>query len=305
MATRPPNCGSLPNSAVVRIEKLSKGYKGRPALIDLSLIIERGEIFGLLGHNGAGKSTTFGCMLGHLYPDQGEVFIDGHSVQKHRSEAMQRVGAIFETPAFYEYMTGWQNLRFLVSLSRLEEDARLREVVELVGLTPRINDPVRNYSHGMRQRLALAQALLPRPEFIILDEPTEGLDPQGIHEMRDMIRRLRDEHGLTVMLSSHLLSEVEQLCDRVAILHQGRLVFCGVWQTPEQQWLLDLDDWGKAQPVFDRLEATVRPDRRIVLNGPAEMADVIAGLVGAGIRVREAALHKVTLENFYLEHIKP
>lgn len=304
MATRPRNCGSLLNSPVVRIEKLSKAYKGRLALSDLSLTIERGEIFGLLGHNGAGKSTTFGCMLGHLYPSAGEVFIGGHSVQKNRAEAMQRVGAIFETPAFYEYMTGWQNLRFLVSLSKLEEDARLREVVDLVGLTKRINDPVRNYSHGMRQRLALAQALLPRPEFIILDEPTEGLDPQGIHEMREMIRRLRDEHGLTVMLSSHLLSEVEQLCDRVAILHQGEMIFCGKWQTPEQQWTLDLDDWARAQPVLEGLGATVRPDRRVVLNGPAEMADVIAALVGAGVRVREAAQHRVTLENFYLEHIK-
>lgn len=290
---------------MVRLEHLYKSYKGRPALTDLSLTIEPGEIFGLLGHNGAGKSTTFGLMLGHLRPDQGEAFIAGHSVQQNRAEALQRVGAIFETPAFYEYMTGWQNLRFLVSLSRLEDDARLREVVELVGLTARIHDPVRNYSHGMRQRLALAQALLPRPEFIILDEPTEGLDPQGIQEMREMIRRLRDEHGLTVMLSSHLLSEVEQLCDRVAILHQGRLIFSGNWQSSEQIWTLELDDWAKAQPVFERLNITLRGDHQVELPPATEMADLISALVGAGVRVKQAAPHKVTLETFYLEHIKP
>ncbi len=116
---------------------------------------------------------------------------------------------------------------------------------------------MRVYSHGMRQRLALAQALLPDPQFILLDEPTEGLDPEGIQEMREMIRRLRDEHGLTVMLSSHLLSEVEQLCDRVAILHQGRMVFCGSWKSDDLQWRLDLDDWDRAAPIFAVAGVTV------------------------------------------------
>lgn len=288
---------------MVRLEGLKKSFRGRPALEGLSLEIQRQEIFGLLGHNGAGKSTTFGCMLGHLRPDAGEAFIAGQSVQKARALALSRVGAIFETPSFYEYMSGWQNLRFFVSLSGIEPDERLREVVRLVRLEERIHDPVRAYSHGMRQRLALAQALLPNPEFILLDEPTEGLDPEGIHEMRDMIRRLRDEHGLTVMLSSHLLSEVEQLCDRVAILHRGKLVFCGDWKSTEPRWVLDVDDWPKASAVLTAAGTTLHTNNQISIRPGDDVADAVSALVSAGVKVRGVTPVKATLEDFYLERI--
>jgi len=288
---------------MVRLEGLKKSFRGRSALEGLSLEIQRQEIFGLLGHNGAGKSTTFGCMLGHLRPDAGEAFIAGQSVQKERALALSRVGAIFETPSFYEYMSGWQNLRFFVSLSGIESDERLREVVRLVRLEERIHDPVRAYSHGMRQRLALAQALLPNPEFILLDEPTEGLDPEGIHEMRDMIRRLRDEHGLTVMLSSHLLSEVEQLCDRVAILHRGKLVFCGDWKSTEPRWVLDVDHWPKASAVLTAAGATLHANNQISIRPGDDIADAVAALVTTGIKVRGVTPVKATLEDFYLERI--
>lgn len=288
---------------MVRLENLSKAFRGRPALQGLSLEIQRGEIFGLLGHNGAGKSTTFGLMLGHLYPDSGEAFIAGHSVQRERATAISRVGAIFETPAFYEYMSGWQNLRFFVSLSGIEPDERLMEVVKLVRLEGRIHDPVRNYSHGMRQRLALAQALLPDPEFVLLDEPTEGLDPEGIHEMREMIRHLREQRGLTVMLSSHLLSEVEQLCDRVAILHEGKLVFSGSWKSGDAQWRLDLDDWSKAASALEKFGAKRSADSLVTLPPDRDVADLVEVLVSNGIRVRAVIPVRATLEDFYLEHI--
>lgn len=290
-------------SPIVRLENLSKSFRGRPALQNLSLEIHAGEIFGLLGHNGAGKSTTFGLMLGHLHPDAGEAFLAGHSVQRARAAALSRVGAIFETPAFYDYMSGWQNLRFFVSLSGLESDGRLRDIVRLVRLEERIHDPVRAYSHGMRQRLALAQALLPDPEFILLDEPTEGLDPEGIHEMRDMVRRLRDEHGLTVMLSSHLLSEVEQLCDRVAILHRGNLVFCGDWKSGEPRWRLDVDDWTKASVVLTAAGVVPHPGGQISVPPGADISDAVAALVSAGVKVRGVTPVKATLEDFYLERI--
>lgn len=273
------------------------------ALSELSLTMERGEIFGLLGHNGAGKSTTFGMMLGQVHPDGGEAFIAGHSVQRERAAALRRVGAIFETPAFYDYMSGWENLRFFVSLTGLVSPERLLEVVRMVRLEERIHDPVSAYSHGMRQRLALAQALLPDPEFILLDEPTEGLDPEGIHEMREMIRDLRDQRGLTVMLSSHLLSEVELLCDRVAILHRGIMVFCGSWKSDDPRWKLDLDDWERAIPVLRSAGATVTPPDTLLLPLEVDMADVVASLVGAGVRVRSVEPQRTTLEDFYLQHI--
>jgi len=290
---------------VVRLDHLSKSFRGRPALSGLSLEIQRGEIFGLLGHNGAGKSTTFGLMLGHLHPDSGEAFIAGHSVQRERAKAISRVGAIFEAPAFYEYMSGWHNLQFFVSLSGIVPDERLMEVVKLVRLEKRIHDPVRAYSHGMRQRLALAQALLPNPEFVLLDEPTEGLDPEGIQEMREMIRRLRDERGLTVMLSSHLLSEIERLCDRVAILHQGRMIFCGSWKGGEPHWRLDLDDAAKAAPVLEKLGVVSGAHHLVSLRPGGDMADVVAALVHAGVRVRGVEVVQATLEDFYMSHLVP
>jgi ABC-2 type transport system ATP-binding protein len=288
---------------MVRLENLSKSFHRRPALENLSLEIARGEIFGLLGHNGAGKSTTFGLTLGHLYPDAGEAFIGGVSVQRDRDRALARTGAIFETPAFYEYLSGWHNLRFFVSLGGWVSDARFREIIGLVRLEERIHDPVRTYSHGMRQRLALAQALLPNPEFVLLDEPTEGLDPEGIFEMRELIRRLRDEQGLTVLLSSHLLTEVEQLCDRVAILHRGRLVFCGNWKSGDPRWDVEVDDWGLARPVLDAAGAAEVAPGRITLPAGADMADVVAALVRVGVRVRAVTPVRASLEDFYLEHV--
>ena len=212
---------------MIRLERLSKTFGGRPALHELTLEIPKGQIFGLLGHNGAGKSTTFGMILGQVHPTGGVAYIRDVSVQRHRLRALQGVGAIFETPAFYDYLSGWTNLRIFTAYTRKLPERELMETVRFVGLAERIHDPVRVYSHGMRQRLALAQALLPRPELVLLDEPAEGLDPEGIHEMRHLILKLNREHGMTVLLSSHLLAEVEQVCDRIAVLNKGRMIFEG------------------------------------------------------------------------------
>jgi ABC-2 type transport system ATP-binding protein len=294
---------------MLRIDQISKKFSARQALYPLSLEVASGEIFGMLGHNGAGKSTTFGISLGHVRPDTGEVFISGFSVQKNRARALGRVGAIFESPAFYNYLSGWRNLEMLVALTSRPDPARMRQVIELVGLTNRINDPVSVYSHGMRQRLALAQALLPDPEFIILDEPSEGLDPEGIEEMRHLILRLREEHGLTVLLSSHLLSEVEQICDRVAILNQGQMIYCGAWKdemNAAPRFRFELDDWPGAQGVFsnagcgmvDELEPVV------VLPAGVDISDLVAALVHAGVRVRRVEPLQWSLEDFYLTRIR-
>jgi ABC-2 type transport system ATP-binding protein len=288
---------------MVSLRSLYKTFGKRPAIEDISLEVPEGEIFGLLGHNGAGKSTTFGIMLGMVAPSRGEAFIAGHSVQKNRSLALAGVGAIFETPSFYEYLTGWENLRFFVSLSGQDVPRRdLEEAVGLVGLSDRIGDPVKNYSHGMRQRLGLAQALVPRPGFILLDEPTDGLDPLGIREMRGMIRRLRDEFGITVMLSSHLLSEVEQLCDRVAILHQGRMVFCGAWKQTPDLWQFTLDPWERAAEILSA--QGLRPFQECWA-APAgfDPAVLVEVLVQAGVHVRGVQPVRQTLEDFYLETI--
>jgi ABC-2 type transport system ATP-binding protein len=212
---------------MIELRQVTKKFGSRKAVDDLTLAVPRGEIFGLLGHNGAGKSTAIGMMLGQVWPTNGEVRVCGFEVTGHRAQALQKVGAIFETPAFYDYLSGWHNLEILSHYTARTPAARIREVVDWVGLTGREHGKVKTYSHGMRARLALAQALLPQPELLILDEPGSGLDPEGIAEMRQTIVRLHRELGLTILLSSHLLSEVEQICSRIAVLNQGRKVFEG------------------------------------------------------------------------------
>lgn len=172
---------------MLEIDHLVKNFHDSPTLKGVSFRVERGQIYGLLGHNGAGKSTTLGIILGMVAPTQGEVRIDGVSVQQDRARALRKVGAIFEAPSFYEYLSGWQNLKIFMSYSGRFDEALAKEVVERVGLSKRIHSKVQTYSHGMRQRLALAQALLPEPEILLLDEPTDGLDPEGIKWFRDFI----------------------------------------------------------------------------------------------------------------------
>src|SRR5438477_6681741 len=213
--------------AVLQTEQLTKKYRRRLVVDRLSLTVERGDIFGFLGQNGAGKSTTIRMILGLVRPTSGRVSILGYDMSRQPLRALKRIGAIIEAPAFYENFSGRQNLRMLAAMSGGAERQRIEMALEIVGLRERARDPVRVYSHGMRQRLGIAQALLPNPEFIILDEPTDGLDPQGIREVRLLIRRLRDELGLTVLLSSHLLYEVEQICNRVAIIDRGRMLYQG------------------------------------------------------------------------------
>lgn len=292
---------------MIRIENLHKNFKGKPALCGISLQVQRGEIFGLLGHNGAGKSTTFGIMLGQVFPDRGEVFVQDVSVQRDRSRALSKIGAIFEAPGFYEYLSGWHNLEILTSYSARVPSQKVAEVVEIVGLTKRIHDRVGTYSHGMRQRLALAQALLPDPELVMLDEPTEGLDPEGIHEIRSLIQRLNRERGLTVIFSSHLLSEVEQLCSRVAILNQGHLLFQGLWsdlQHPKQRYRLELHDWALAAPALAAHGAQTLEHEIIELPDGADIADLVTALVAARVQVRAVEPQRLSLENLYLEAIR-
>jgi ABC-2 type transport system ATP-binding protein len=267
--------------------------------------VPRGEIFGLLGHNGAGKSTAIGMMLGQVWPTSGDALVCGHDVTRERGRALQRVGAIFETPVFYDYLSGYRNLEILAQYSAPVSRSRLLEVTEWVGLGGREQSPVKTYSHGMRSRLALAQALLPDPELLILDEPADGLDPEGIHELRHTIQRLNSELNLTILLSSHLLNEVEQLCTRIAVLRQGRKVFEGTvgQATGNGHWLrLRVNDFPAAVRVLQaaRLITHARDSEAVALHSGAQAADVVSALVSAGLRVQEVAPEGKTLEAFYL-----
>src|SRR6476660_8322679 len=215
------------SDVALQTEELTKRFGARTAVDRLSLQVERGDIYGFLGPNGAGKSTTLRMLLGLVKPTSGVIKFALRASGWEYLRARSRVGAIIETPAFYENFSGRRNLQLLASLSGGATKKRVDEVLDIVDLRDRAGDPFKVYSYGMRQRLGIAQALLPTPEFIILDEPTNGLDPQGIQQTRQLIRRLRNDLRLTVLLSSHLLTEIEQLCNRVGIIHEGRLLYEG------------------------------------------------------------------------------
>lgn len=290
----------------IQIDGVSKAFKGRPAVRDVSLSVPEGGIFGLLGHNGAGKSTTLGMLLGQVFPDTGSLAIHGHDVFTQRAAALGEVGAIFESPCFYDYLTGLQNLRIFRDYTGPCPPGRLDQVIELVGLTQRINHKAGTYSHGMRQRLALAQALLPGPKTLILDEPSDGLDPEGIASMRELIRRLNREFKLTILFSSHLLSEVEQLCTQVAVMHQGEMVFCGDWaQAGFGEGLIDLDvdrpDAALALLAEHGLLKEAHDQRRLILEPGTDTAVVNRLLVEHGFAVSAIAPVKLSLEDFYLQ----
>jgi len=290
---------------VIQLKDLRKEFGRRTAVENLNLSVPAGEIYGLLGHNGAGKSTAIGMMLGQVWPTRGEVRVCGHDVTAHRRRALEKVGAIFESPAFYDYLSGRRNLEILSSYTAPTPRKRIQEVIQWVGLTGREDSKVRTYSHGMRARLALAQALLPQPELLILDEPSDGLDPEGIHEMRHTILRLHRELGLTILLSSHFLNEVEQLCSRIAVLNQGRMVFEGTLADTKQRekWVrLKVGDFTSA--VRELREAKLitgeRDGQFVALEPNAGTDQVVRLLVGKGMPVYEIALAEETLERFYL-----
>jgi len=290
---------------MIELHDVTKKFGGRIAVDALSLAVPRGEIFGLLGHNGAGKSTAIGMMLGQVWPTAGTVRVCGYDVTVQRRAALLRVGAIFETPVFYDYLSARRNLEILSSYSAPTPPARIREVVEWVGLTGRENSKVRTYSHGMRSRLALAQALLPQPELLILDEPSDGLDPEGIHEMRQTILRLHRELGLTILLSSHLLNEVEQLCTRIAVLRQGKKVFegdlAGVTGAAGKV-RLKTPDFAAAVKLLAAhgLIRGVADGRFITLADGHSTAEVTQTLVAAGLAVEGIWQQEQTVEDFYL-----
>jgi len=274
----------------------------------LSFSVERGDIFGFLGQNGAGKSTVIRMMLGLVRPTEGRILMLGHDMTKHPLKALARIGAIVESPAFYDNFSGFDNLRVFAAMSGGASRHRIEETLNLVDLLDRAHDPVRTYSHGMRQRLGIAQALLPHPEFIILDEPTDGLDPQGIREIRLLLPRLRDELGLTIMLSSHLLQEVERVCNAVAIIDAGRVLYQGAIRhlVSEAKLIkLTVEPLEKAYELLNR-----EPRFSVQRNGSQSLyiklqnecvPEVNALLVGNDIRVMELTLQRATLEDVFMQ----
>ena len=213
----------MSKTPILAIRHLNKKIGKRKILKDISFECYPGEVFGFLGPNGAGKTTTIKVVCGLLSIDSGDIEICGTSIRKHYEQAMKHLGAIVENPEHYRHMSGWQNLKLYQNMRPGVSDERLHEVVSLVGLENRIQEPVKKYSLGMRQRLGVAQALLHNPKLLILDEPTNGLDPAGIRQLRDILKQIAHEQEAAVVVSSHLMSEMELMCDRVGLIVNGEI----------------------------------------------------------------------------------
>jgi ABC-2 type transport system ATP-binding protein len=210
--------------AAVVAEHLAKSYGERQAVIDASFTLKRGEVFGFLGPNGAGKTTTIRMLVGLVRPSAGRIVVGGFDLHRQREAALRRMGCIVESPDFYDYLTGRENLEHAARMIDADAMARIDSVTEMLRIRERLGTRVGTYSLGMRQRLGIAQALLGAPAVLVLDEPANGLDPAGIRELRGLLRQLADERQLAVFVSSHLLGEVEKVCDRIAIVHRGRVL---------------------------------------------------------------------------------
>ncbi len=209
---------------ILELKNVKKTINGKDIIKDLNFSVKQGEVFGFLGPNGAGKTTTIRMIVGLMSITQGDIIVCGKSVKSNFSQAVRQIGAIVENPEMYKFLTGYQNLQQYARMQNGISNEKLHEVIELVGLTERIHEEVKTYSLGMRQRLGLAQCLLHDPKLLILDEPTNGLDPAGMKEIRVHLRKLTREKGMSVIVSSHLLSEMEMMCDRIAIIQNGELI---------------------------------------------------------------------------------
>lgn len=305
---------------VLSAQHLTKSVKGRSLVSDVNLTVREGEILGLLGPNGAGKTTTMRMLLGLVYPSQGRVEIDGRPLYAHGAfglrvnpQALNGVGALIETPAVYSFLSGIDNLRHFARMRGVYEETDFLALAREVALEERIAEPVRTYSLGMRQRLALAIALLGNPKLLILDEPMNGLDPQGMQELKDTIRRLAKEHRLGILFSSHLLGDVESLSDRIAFMMHGRLertVSMAELKALESvHYVLTVDDLERAYSLLQtflkdgRIERLWSEDAALHLSLKAEhqgdAADIVRLLVEYGLRLYEMRRAWLTLEDLF------
>jgi ABC-2 type transport system ATP-binding protein len=306
-----PSGSSAAREVVLSAEHLTKRFGDREAVSDISFEVRAGEVFGFLGPNGAGKTTTIRMLVGLARPDSGRVRIRGLDLARNFEEAMGHVGCIVESPDLYKYLTGYENLLHFSRMLPEGAEERIPELARLVMLSERLDDKVSTYSLGMRQRLGIAQALLGNPDILILDEPANGLDPAGIREIRELVRYLAAERGIAVFVSSHLLSEVEQTCDRVAIIHRGKTLAAGPVQEllhrvasdrlrliarPARRAAEILAPFGSAETTHGDGEGTV--DARIARE---KIPDALRALAAAGVDVFAVERSLASLEEVFLE----
>lgn len=295
---------------IARIEQVTHRFNKQVVLNNISLAIPRGSIYGFLGPNGAGKTTTLRLLLGLIQRQSGHINLFEQDIASNRIELLRRIGSLIEQPSLYLHLNATENLE-IYRLSYQCEKKRIGEVLEIVRLTGAGTKKVRSYSLGMKQRLAIAIALLPNPELLVLDEPSNGLDPNGIIEMRMLIKQLYTEEQKTIIISSHLLGEIEKIATHLAIIHQGKILFQG--GLPELQQLrsghaqveIEVDDPGKAMQLLSGMAAFQLNNGKLVTSFTSreQIAEANAVLVQQGVRVYQLNTTQKDLENLFLQII--
>lgn len=287
---------------IVRVKNLSKTIRSKQIIRNIQFDLFPGQITGFIGPNGSGKTTTIRMMTGLMKPTSGEVEINGISMQQHFSEAIRPVGVIVENPELYGYMTGYKNLLHFARMHGAVDDEALKKVIVQVGLADRINEKVSTYSLGMRQRLGLAQALLHKPQFLILDEPTNGLDPAGIKELRNLLRQLADETQVAVLVSSHLLAEIELMCDRIVIIQRGEVIETrDIRQQKQSRYALEADE--NALEVLKLYNYTfIQLEKSTIITiERSDVPQLLQRLVQADVAVYSLHPYNESLEEQFLE----
>lgn len=302
----------MENSPIIEVKGLQKFFGTFEAVKDVNFTVHKGDVFGFLGPNGAGKSTTMRCLLSLIKPNAGQIRLFGKDLQTERNAILARVGSIVEKPDFYKYLSAQKNLEIFARISGANVDQRaIFETLDFVGLAGREKDKVGGFSHGMRQRLGIAQTLLHQPDLIVLDEPTTGLDPQGIIEVRDLILRLKNEQQKTVILSSHQLAEIELVANRMVIINRGQTVIEGTVADlmNAQQTILNIEFAQESSAAAAHVITQMFPDLKLQVVSPKtlqmqlekqQIAALNSHLVNAGFEI-VALEPKRKLEDFFIQ----
>lgn len=289
---------------ILEVKNISKKIKKRQILDNISLEIKQGEIFGFTGPNGAGKTTLIKIMLGLYKPDKGKVIINGFDLKKDFEKAIKNASAIIENPEMYDYLKGIDNLKICQRAYNIKDEKNLEKVIKEVGLEKRINQKVKTYSLGMKQRLGIAQALISNPKILILDEPTNGLDPKGIKELRELLKKLAKEKNIAVFISSHILSEIELISDKIAIIDKGKIIEIKEKNKSKNKEILkiSLETNNKKNTIELLKKNGYKINKNLTLNIEKEQIPVINELlVKNKIKVYEIKKEPTTLEEEFLE----
>lgn len=292
------------DKVILKCESINKSIHRKKIIKDVSFEIKEGEILGFIGPNGAGKTTTIKLILGLQKLDSGTIEINGYNVKTNFEKAIEKVGTIVENPDLYMYMSGYDNLKLVANLYKGIDKKRIDEVVKLVGLENRIKDKVSKYSLGMRQRLGIAQAILHKPNLLILDEPTNGLDPEGIKHIRDLIKELAVKEKMSIMISSHNLSEIENVCNTVCIIQNGEVIEeTAVEEIKKEalngEYVLEVDDIEKTISVLENTEK-INETKILIKTQKEQIPEIVNKLVKNKIKIYEIVQKEISLEEAFL-----